>query len=289
MTACGDTAGYPRGWPQLKLAATSDAHATTCPGVMGQYHNDSERMSRTLFAKDRSSDDMDREWQTITISGNTDSALYVVLQRSNTEPDSIALNRGRSFDCVDGWLKIDWSTNTALYDSADYASARTTEHAIWLRKDVLGHLVGRIVRSSYVSFNVWCGDGCKSVTIPFTGRSSARWERLTATLAVDPAEAARARASIKTPENSGTSAVALASPIGTKLSALLPAGGYLLAITPDNGGYRATLNFRDTDAEFSFTEALMSSNEFREPRTIPIEVNRTVEGRLLRVVWFAAN
>lgn len=179
LLGCGSgETSIPRAWRPLRLGAAS-GDAPGCPPVAGTYGVDSELLFATLVGQHLPAAARDISWSAFSLQGEADSALTVTVMNAREGADTLRLRHGVAYVCADGWL-------TPTFPAAGLISDGTYESSSVLRgavRDVFiagandGALVARLRTRTHDEIALWCGDGCRSMRVPFSEKSTVRWER----------------------------------------------------------------------------------------------------------------
>ncbi len=179
LIGCGSAeSSIPRAWRPLRLGAASGG-APGCPPVAGTYGVESELLFATLVGQHLPAAARDISWSAFSLQGEADTALTVVVMNAREGADTLRLRHGVAYVCADGWL-------TPTFPAAGLISDGTHESSSALRgaeRDVViagandGALVARLRTTTHDEIALWCGDGCRSMRVPFSEKSTVRWER----------------------------------------------------------------------------------------------------------------
>ena len=131
-------------------------------------------------------------WSAFALQGDADTALTAIVLNARDGADTLRLQRDTDYRCTEGWLVPTFPSEGLASDDTDDASRalRGAERAVFVAGAKDGALVARLRTTTYNELPIWCGDGCTSVRVPFSGQTTVRWERqapLTADVAaIDP-------------------------------------------------------------------------------------------------------
>lgn len=153
--------------------------------LVGQHLPMAARSTATAYAT---------AWSAFSLQGEADTALTAIVLNAHDGADTLRLQRDADYRCTDGWLVPTFPPEGLANDDADDASRalRGAERVVFVAGANDGALVARLRTTTYDQLPIWCGDGCRSVRVPFSAKSTVRWERLaplTADVAkIDPAD-----------------------------------------------------------------------------------------------------
>ncbi len=229
LAGCGMSTDSGEAWKDVLTASGDD-----CPDIGGTYVVLDDPAYVMLGGPPASPG---ASWQTITLSGDAAHAIEVTVRYPGSVRDASPIRRLRGIDytCSDGWLQTEWPHGRFPLDrTADgIPSGADAEKSMSFARNTLGELVIRTNIRSWESFSVWCGDGCASIPLPFTGRTHHRWSRWPA-VADDPSpiDPESRQADDGTPEGAAA----------RRLAPLLPPQLRLVRIAGTGGGqWSATL------------------------------------------------
>jgi len=160
--------------------------------MSGTYGMESELLFTTLVGQHLPAAARATAWSAFALQGDADTALTAIVLNARDGADTMRLQRDTDYRCIEGWLVPTFPAEGLASDDADDASRalRGAERAVFVAGAKDGALVARLRTTTYDELPIWCGDGCTSVRVPFSGKTTVRWERqapLTADVAaIDP-------------------------------------------------------------------------------------------------------
>lgn len=271
ISGCGRDTGYPHDWQPAVIATDG-----LCPDITGTYliadHVAYQSLAGRHFYEEKK-----RNWEVMTISGNPQESLQVVLYESrnaarNDKP--IKLTKAEHYSCSDGWLQSAWPADTRLRDAND-SDERGISKELSFAKNRAGELVIRTDIQRWHEIAVWCGDGCKYMPIPFTRESTYEWGRWSwasipeAALAPPPSIA----------QDPDIDAPADESPAGRAtriLRALAPVGVRIINVRADGERWIARVR-GTTDNLIALYEVLLTSADLADVTTAQPEARQGSE------------
>lgn len=174
LAGCGMSADTDEAWKNVVIASGDD-----CPDIAGTYVVLDDPAYVMLGGPPAGPD---TSWQTITLAGDAARAIEVTVHdawtgRTNATP--IRRIRGTDYTCSDGWLQAEWPYGRFPFDRAadGVPQGADAEKSMSIARNTLGELVVRTNIRTWESFSVWCGDGCASIPLPFTGSTRHQWSR----------------------------------------------------------------------------------------------------------------
>jgi hypothetical protein len=159
-------------WKDVVKAADNE-----CPDITGTY-SIMDQPGYLMLAGHY--EKPERNWSVMSISGNPQVELQITLYEADTGisyQSPIKRIRNRDYECKAGMLETAWPYMAAPINRSEehISDDDLVEKSLSFAKNKKGDLVLRSNTHSWKGISVWCGDGCKYVPIPLTGRTSHRW------------------------------------------------------------------------------------------------------------------
>ena len=189
LLGCGsaDTA-IPREWRPLRRGAAIEA-GPQCPPISGTYGVESDLLFATLVGQHLTRAARKVSWSAFSLHDEADTALTLVVMNGRESADTIRLARGEAYRCEGGWLVPAFPAAGLVSDGTSESPdvLRGAERTVYVAAAKDGALVARLETMTHDDVALWCGRGCKRLRVPFSARSTVRWERQ-ARLDVDVSE-----------------------------------------------------------------------------------------------------
>ncbi len=174
-TACARAPGKP---DRLRLGrARTDSTPGSCPPIAGTFaheENDLAHVVNRLLPYEA----RQQPWWTVSISGDSDSALVVAIRRVDDSRDTVTITNRGAYHCPDGWLEPREAGEILRGVPYDAAGNKANRDEFAIAMDGDGALVGRRTALTWDEFTVWCGDGCRGIPLPWTYREHVVWSSL---------------------------------------------------------------------------------------------------------------
>jgi hypothetical protein len=292
--ACGGdwSNNLPRGVALRPTVAPTDT-TRHCPVVGGEYWVQRELTWNRLIQPALSDDQRRIGWSKVAIAGEPLDSLQLILTAADLRATAI-VRRGQHYDCASGWIvprgtimRADLSEEDSIRSMND---PKHHDYSLAIAGDTTGSLIARVRILAWSQFDVWCGDGCKGIPLPWSIERRTRWEYLGSTqrlpLGVPDDDIGRKVAAEERALELGEQAV---RPIGIErmVKAMMPTGSEILAVTPDGAGYRLSVIVpKDTDMP-DFIGRLINTQGLGGAHEVPLYGAWTMEPprRWRTVIW----
>ena len=179
LLGCGSAeTSMPRGWRPLRRGAAIGV-GPACPPIAGTYGVESDLLFATLVGQHLVAGAREISWSAFSLQGEADTALTLVVMNGREGAVTMRLARGEGYRCENGWLVPAFPAlglmSDGTHDSPDVL--RGAERVVYVAAAKDGALVARLETTTHNEVPLWCGDGCKSMRVPFSAKSTVRWER----------------------------------------------------------------------------------------------------------------
>lgn len=252
------------------------AEGNDCPDITGTY----SIMDRAGYLKlGGHYEKKPKNWAIINISGNAQQELHIRLYESDsgaTNETPIKRVKDEDYSCQNGLLETKWPAEVRLNRSEDaIPESHEYKKSLSFAKSKTGELVMRTNIRHWKGVSVWCGDGCKSMPVPFTSRTRYKWSHWPSADIPDAptADASASSSSVSgaTIFNENTVAGSITESViaddGTPearakraISKMTKPGAALVRLSNNGKIWKAVLR-GDTHSLYQLHEAALSSNE----------------------------
>ncbi len=192
LTACSaQTDGMPSAW-----APVSKGVDASCPNIDGRHERwvtegGPDPIFPALFGPKMPSAERAMQWTEFTIRSDGERGFTAEVEFSDGSVDTVQVARGSDYQCRDGWLVAPVSYGVIDGEAdvpRDQLALRPDTREVAIARGREQSLVARLETRQEYQLDLWCGDGCKGVKLPWKTKRAVVWSRLLAT--VDPAEIA---------------------------------------------------------------------------------------------------
>lgn len=278
LLGCGSAdTSVPRDWRPLRLGTTAGG-VSGCPPVAGSYGVKSELLFTTMIGQHLPANARTIAWRAFTLQGDADTALTAIVTRARAGADTLRLRRGEAYQCTDEWLAPTFPRDGLASDGTDSESKtlRGAERAVFVASARDGALVARLRTTTYRDVSIWCGDGCRTMRVPWSGRSVVRWERQ-APLRVSEAE--------RIPDDPPLAVEPRAVRAARLIRAALPDSVRLRGVSPRADGWHVSIDLRDKAMLVPLLSTLNATPGIADARVERTYESLNLEGSWHEVLW----
>lgn len=278
LIGCGSAeTSIPRAWRPLRLGAAS-GEASGCPPVTGTYGVESELLFTTLIGQHLPAPARTIAWSAFTLQGDADTALTAIVLHAREDSDTLHLRRGEAYQCTGGWLAPTFPREGLASDGTDddAQALRGAERAVFIASARDGALVARLRTTSYRELPIWCGDGCTSVRVPWSGRSVVRWERQ---------EPLRVSTDEIDPDDPRLRVDPRAVRVERRIRAALPDRVTLRGVSPRADGWHVSVDLPDKTVLVPLLATLNATPGISDARVERAYESLNLEGSWHEVLW----